>query len=81
MLKHAGPDARAAVALEWTPRGLNLAIDDDGRGAGTDPCSTGAEQGIKGMRERLRLYDGELTASAPVGGGYRIAAFIPYTEA
>ncbi|MBG6181476.1 sensor histidine kinase [Arthrobacter sp. CAN_A1] len=81
VLKHAGPDARAAVALIWTPKGLNLRIDDDGRGAGADPASTGAEQGIKGMRERLRLYDGELTAVAPADGGYRISAFIPYTEA
>ncbi|MBE0010304.1 MULTISPECIES: sensor histidine kinase [unclassified Arthrobacter] len=81
VLKHAGPDARAVVEQAWTPRGLSLTIDDDGRGAGADPLSVGAEQGIKGMRERVRLYDGNLAAGAQTGGGYRIEAFIPYTEA
>jgi signal transduction histidine kinase len=80
VLKHAGPAARAAVLLEWSQRGLRLQIDDDGRGAGADPAAGGG-QGILGMTERLALYDGSVEARPRTGGGFRVAAFIPYTEA
>ncbi|MCC3280777.1 sensor histidine kinase [Arthrobacter caoxuetaonis] len=95
VLKHAGPQARAWMDLEWTPRGLALTVQDDGRGAGADQSpaaasslpdglasqTAGPGQGINGMRERLALYDGTLEASPVPGGGFRVAAFIPYTEA
>ena len=95
VLKHAGPDTHAEVYLEWTPRGLALQVRDDGRGAAADvpvpgetgglkdiPGVQGAQgQGIKGMAERVALYDGSLEAAPAAGGGFRVAAFIPYTEA
>jgi signal transduction histidine kinase len=81
VLKHAGPDAQAVVRLEWTGRGLQLDINDDGRGAGADPATTGSGQGIVGMAERLALYDGTVEAAPRNGGGFRVHAFIPYTEA
>jgi signal transduction histidine kinase len=81
VLKHAGPDAQAVVRLEWTGRGLQLDINDDGRGAGADPATTGSGQGIAGMAERLALYDGTVEAAPRNGGGFRVYAFIPYTEA
>jgi signal transduction histidine kinase len=79
VLKHAGPAAAATVRLHWTAGGLQLQIDDDGRGAGADP--SGGGQGITGMAERLALYDGTVEAGPRTGGGFRVAAFIPYTEA
>ncbi|MBF4993489.1 sensor histidine kinase [Arthrobacter gandavensis] len=93
VLKHAGPQARAKVDLEWTARGLGITVVDDGRGAGADPAqdrnstadgashAPGAGQGIVGMTERVALYDGTLEAAPAPGGGFRVAAFIPYTEA
>ena len=38
-------------------------------------------QGINGMAERVALYDGTLVAAPAAGGGFRVTAFIPYTEA
>ncbi len=86
VLKHAGPSVRADVELEWTSRGLEVRVHDDGRGAGADrpppaPPVAGSGQGINGMAERVALYDGKLVAAPATGGGFRVTAFIPYTEA
>ncbi|MCC9172950.1 sensor histidine kinase [Arthrobacter sp. zg-Y179] len=81
VLKHAGPKASAKIALHWTPAGLKLGVLDDGLGAASALHDDGAGQGIRGMAERLSLYDGTLKAAPAAGGGFRVEAFIPYTEA
>ncbi|MHA7262908.1 sensor histidine kinase [Arthrobacter sp. TMN-37] len=81
VLKHAGAQTTAEVALEYGPRGLTITVDDDGRGAASDPSTAGAGMGITGMTERVRLYDGTVSAAPRTGGGYRVEAFIPYTQA
>ncbi|WP_104117985.1 sensor histidine kinase [Arthrobacter sp. B1805] len=81
VLKHAGADTTTEVALDYGPRGLTITVDDDGRGAAPDPTTAGAGQGITGMTERVRLYDGTVVAGPRTGGGYRVEAFIPYTQA
>ncbi|MBD8044364.1 sensor histidine kinase [Arthrobacter sp. Sa2BUA2] len=89
VLKHAGPLARATVDLNWTPGGLAIQVHDDGRGAAADEAAPGGSgnpgaiqgQGIRGMAERVALYDGSFEAASAAGGGFRVAAFIPYTEA
>ena len=81
VLKHAGASARARVDLQWSPRGLSVTVSDNGLGAAAGLDGDGAGQGIKGMGERLALYDGTLKAAPAAGGGFRVEAFIPYTEA
>ncbi|MHA7219834.1 sensor histidine kinase [Arthrobacter sp. MDT1-48-3] len=81
VLKHAGSATSTEVSLEYGPRGLTITVDDDGRGAAPDPATAGAGQGIIGMTERVRLYDGTVSAAPRTGGGYRVEAFIPYTQA
>ena len=81
VLKHAGLDTTTEVTIDHGPRGLTITVDDDGRGAAPDPSTKGAGQGIMGMTERVRLYDGTVRAAPRTGGGYRVEAFIPYTEA
>ncbi len=80
-MKHAGPKAVASVTLTWQARGLQLDIVDDGRGAAADPPSAGGGNGLRGMGERVSLYDGSLAAGPEQGGGFRVSAFIPYSEA
>ncbi|WP_425862248.1 sensor histidine kinase [Arthrobacter sp. TWP1-1] len=42
--------------------------------------SAGGGNGLRGMAERVKLYDGSLSAGPLAGGGFGITAFIPYTE-
>ncbi|MDQ0276877.1 signal transduction histidine kinase [Arthrobacter silviterrae] len=115
VIKHAGPNARADVLLNWTARGLEVSVRDNGRGATASfadtvsrhdgapspapgrgsqpspaaagpppgPAAVGASggNGLRGMAERVKLYDGTLTAKPLAGGGFGIAALIPYSEA
>ena len=78
-LRHGGPDADAFVTLAWTARGLDLQIDDDGRGAAADPATRGSGQGLRGAAERTALFGGTLETGPRVGGGYRVSAHLPYS--
>lgn len=51
---------------------LTVDVQDDG----TTPAASAPGQGLRGMRERLRLYDGHLDAGPSEGGGFRVAARI-----
>jgi signal transduction histidine kinase len=84
VLKHGGPGARAWVRLHWRPDALEIAVLDDGRGAGaavadpdgTVPVATG--HGLLGMRERAELHGGRLSAAPRHGGGFGVQAVLPY---
>ncbi|MFC8800511.1 sensor histidine kinase [Promicromonospora sp. NPDC057138] len=73
VLRHAAA-TRVAVSVRVTDGRLVLRVSDDGRGAGPDlvPGS-----GISGMRERVALLGGALTAGAAPGGGFRVVADLP----
>ncbi len=86
VLKHAGPAARAEVVLRWQQRCLEVAVRDDGRGAASDSALEGPPgerdedrgRGLVGMRERVALYGGRLTAAPRSGGGFAVDAALPY---
>jgi signal transduction histidine kinase len=73
-LKHAGP-ATAEVVVRYGPRDLELEVRDDGRGGGSG--ANGGGHGLTGMRERVALYGGELSAGPRPGGGFALAARLP----
>lgn len=79
VLKHAGPQAKAVVALAWTTRGIDITITDDGPCAGKLHID-GSGQGLRGMRERVTLYDGSSTAGPLPNAGFQVCVFIPYSE-
>jgi signal transduction histidine kinase len=69
-IKHAHA-SRARVLLTHDDRGLTIEVRDDGP-ASTAPAAP-AGHGIAGMRERVAMYGGDLTA-APTADGYRVVA-------
>ena len=72
-LKHAGP-ARASVTVRYDPHELRLEIADSGRGAAN---GRGGGHGLIGMRERAKLFGGELDAGSRDGAGYQVHARLP----
>ncbi|MCF2529329.1 sensor histidine kinase [Yinghuangia soli] len=73
--KHGGPDAAATVHLHYGDAALSLEITDDGRGA--DAPGDGMGHGLVGMRERVAMFGGTLTAGPSPDGGYRVSASLP----
>jgi signal transduction histidine kinase len=79
-LKHAGPQARAWVRIQYADRQLEVEIEDDGRGlvAGlARPAGNGNGHGLMGMRERVALYGGDLRIGPRSGGGFEVRARFP----
>jgi signal transduction histidine kinase len=78
VLRHGGP--RARVTIGYPGAAVRVEICDDGRApAAPDPATTrGAGHGLIGMRERVAVYGGTLTADPRPGGGFRLAATLPF---
>jgi signal transduction histidine kinase len=77
VLKHAGR-ATATVIVGYEGTALRLEILDDGRGV-NGPATPGGH-GLVGMRERVGVYGGSFEAGPRTGGGFRVAARLPYGE-
>ncbi|WP_211247573.1 sensor histidine kinase [Cryptosporangium arvum] len=78
-VKHA-EGASAIVRVDYGTDRLWIEVTDTGgrRPATADP---GSGKGLIGLRERLALYSGTLTAGPRLRGGYRVEAIIPLTAA
>jgi signal transduction histidine kinase len=75
VMRHAGPNAAAHVALAYGPVTVEVSVTDDGRGASAETNSDG--HGAVGMRERAALYGGTLRAGPRAGGGFAVHASFP----
>ncbi len=78
-IKHAR-GAEASVAFGYTDDWLEIEVTDTG-GAKHSPPVESNGRGHMGLRERLAVYQGELTAGPRPDGGYRVMARIPRSAA
>ncbi|KIF07570.1 ATPase [Streptomyces sp. RSD-27] len=74
-LRHA-PGAAAGVEISYVLGGLGIRVVN-GPAVGDVRPSPGAGHGITGMRERVAMLEGEMTAGERSGGGYEVAVFLP----
>jgi signal transduction histidine kinase len=71
--RHAGA-TRVTVAIGARDGGLELTIEDDGRGAPAEPTP---HLGLLGMRERIAELGGRLAVSTAPLAGFRLVAWLP----
>jgi signal transduction histidine kinase len=76
VLKHANA-TEAEVSLHYAPDQLRIEIRDNGQGAAH---SNGRGHGLVGIRERARLYDGDMATSTPEGGGFLLSTRLAFTR-
>ena len=72
-LKHA-PAAHADVTVSYAPKELEIVVRDDGDASSHDD---GLGYGLVGIRERVKVYGGEMSAGPGDGGGYVLRARLP----
>jgi len=77
--KHTAPATRCRVVVDANGREVRLDIVDDGAGR-ANPAMTPGGHGIVGMRERVAVHGGTLTAGPCPTGGFAVRAILPYKE-
>ena len=72
-LKHARA-SQADVTIRYGPDELQIEVRDDGEGGST---SDGLGHGLVGVRERVKIYGGEMTAGTAPQGGFVLSTRLP----
>jgi signal transduction histidine kinase len=75
-LKHAQA-SHADVTVRYGSNELQLEIRDDGRGA---TSTDGLGHGLVGIRERVKIYGGEMNAGTASGGGFVLSTRLPLSR-
>ena len=77
-LKYSGVGSRTTVDLGWTDQKLIITVQDDGKGLVSDGVVLPSNgRGLIGLRERVSIAGGSLTAGPTEGGGFLVSAELP----
>ncbi|MGW4059012.1 sensor histidine kinase [Amycolatopsis sp. NPDC004747] len=79
--KHAADATEAFVVAEVQGEELHLRVTDDGRETTRRPAGGSGGYGLVGMRERVALLKGRLSAGRDPDGGWRVEAWLPLAAA
>jgi signal transduction histidine kinase len=76
-LKHARA-SDADVTVRYRPDELEIEVRDNGQGSA---ASDGLGHGLVGVRERVKIYGGEMTAGTATEGGFVLSTRLPVSGA
>ncbi|MGW3604100.1 sensor histidine kinase [Micromonospora sp. NPDC005161] len=76
-LKHSGVGAGVELTLAYSADAVVVRVVDDGRGRPVVSPAPSGGHGLLGMRERVTVYDGTLTAGARLAGGWQLEVRLP----
>jgi len=77
-VKHASGSS-IAISVDYAESSVRVDVADTG-GASSSSAGLGNGRGLSGLRDRLSLYGGTLSAGRRPTGGYRVTAEIPVTQ-
>jgi signal transduction histidine kinase len=77
--KHAGPSATVRLSVSLSSGSVSWEVADDGGDAAASDLPPGGGHGLEGMRERVELLGGSLTAG-PAGTGWCVRTMLPATS-
>jgi signal transduction histidine kinase len=76
VLKHAGA-SDADVIVRYRPDEVEIEVRDNGDGVST---GDGMGHGLVGIRERVKIYGGEMSARSAADGGFVLSTRLPVVE-
>ncbi|MGW0335334.1 sensor histidine kinase [Streptomyces sp. NPDC003011] len=76
VVKHAA-GARAEVRLRYEPHQVAVSVTDDGEGVIPDRVRSDGGHGLLGMRERAKLYGGQISIGPQEQGGFAVRLTLP----
>ncbi len=78
--KHAGTSALARLSVRLVDGAVHWEVTDNGRGTVAAVVPSGGGHGLTGMRERVEVLGGRLSAG-PTGAGWLVATVLPAAPA
>ncbi|MFE9681896.1 sensor histidine kinase [Streptomyces sp. NPDC006285] len=76
VLKHA-PGASAEVRLRYAPHQVSVSVTNSGQGVIPDEVRGNGGHGLLGMRERAKLYGGQISIGPQDQGGFAVRLTLP----
>jgi signal transduction histidine kinase len=78
VIKHGGPRARVTIVCGGEDVCVEVVDPGSARPRPGADTAGASRSGILGMRERVALFGGEISAAPRPGGGFRVAARLPF---